>query len=234
MDNKQCFVNKKVYPESELVDGSKLRQPLFNFIKRQYPGFETTSVISTEALQAERRKYIENLLREEIGDLTEAEEEVIGSITHNEILSENIDLREDRKLTFGERLADRVADFGGSWTFISIFFVLLLGWMLINVRFFHDKGFDPYPFILLNLVLSCLAAIQAPIIMMSQNRQEAKDRERGEHDYKINLKAELEIRMLHEKIDHLLMEQNNRLLELQQTQNDLFGQLARKLDADKK
>ncbi len=234
MDNNQCFINKKTYPESELVDGSKLRQPLFNFIKQKYPGFSTSSIISTEALLTERRKYIENLLKEDIGDLTEAEEEVIGSITHNEILSENIDLREDNKLTFGERLADKVADFGGSWTFITIFFFLLLFWMLINVSVLHDKGFDPYPFILLNLVLSCLAAVQAPIIMMSQNRLEAKDRERGEHDYKINLKAELEIRMLHEKIDHLLIEQNNKLLELQQAQNEMFGQIVQKLDAEKK
>lgn len=234
MDNNQCFINKKIYPKSELVDGSKLRQPLFNFIKRQYPGFGPTTVISTEALLVERRKYIENLLKEEIGDLTEAEEEVIASITHNEIISENIDLREDKKLTFGEKLADKVADFGGSWTFITIFFFLLFLWMLINLIFFHNKGFDPYPFILLNLVLSCLAAVQAPIIMMSQNRQEAKDRERGEHDYKINLKAELEIRMLHEKIDHLLMEQNKRLMELQQTQNEMVGQIVQKLDRGKK
>ena len=229
-----CSINKKEYPESEIVTGGQLRKPLLNFIQQQHPDFNYSSNISKEALQEQRKKYIESLIKEDIGDITDAEREVIGSITENEILSENIDLREDQTLTLGERLADKVAAFGGSWTFITIFFLILLCWMALNVVMMHNKGFDPYPFILLNLVLSCLAAIQAPIIMMSQNRQEAKDRERGEHDYKINLKAELEIRMLHEKIDHLLLEQNKKLLELQQTQNEMFSQMAKRIDMDKR
>ncbi|MFT3703768.1 MAG: DUF1003 domain-containing protein [Agriterribacter sp.] len=228
-----CSINKKQYPEEEIISGGQLRKPLRDFIKNQHPDFDETSNISLEAVQEERKKYIENLIKEDIGDITEAEKEVIGSIAGNEILSENIDVREDKTTSFGERLADKVAAFGGSWTFISIFFLILLCWMGLNVIMLHNKGFDPYPFILLNLVLSCLAAIQAPIIMMSQNRQEAKDRERGEHDYKINLKAELEIRMLHEKIDHLLLEQNKKLLELQQTQNEMFNQIAKRIDTDK-
>ena len=229
-----CSINKKEYPESEIVTGGQLRKPLLNFIQQQHPDFNYSSNISKGALQEQRKKYIESLIKEDIGDITDAEREVIGSITENEILSENIDLREDQTLTLGERLADKVAAFGGSWTFITIFFFILLCWMALNVVMMHNKGFDPYPFILLNLVLSCLAAIQAPIIMMSQNRQEAKDRERGEHDYKINLKAELEIRMLHEKIDHLLLEQNKKLLELQQTQNEMFSQMAKRIDMDKR
>ncbi|HEX5026089.1 MAG TPA: DUF1003 domain-containing protein [Agriterribacter sp.] len=225
--NGVCFINKKEYPDDELLTGSQLRQPLFDFISKQHPDFSESSIISVAALQEQRRLYIETLLRQEIGDLNEAEKAVIESIMSNQVLSENIDAQQGEKVSFGESLADQVASFGGSWTFISIFFFLLFLWMSINFYLFHNKGFDPYPFILLNLVLSCLAAIQAPIIMMSQNRQEAKDRARGEHDYKINLKAELEIRLLHEKIDQLLLEQNRRLLEMQKTQNDMFNEIAK-------
>ncbi|NBW43788.1 MAG: DUF1003 domain-containing protein [Sphingobacteriia bacterium] len=106
-------------------------------------------------------------------------------------------------LTRGERLADQIAAFGGSWTFITLFFGILLGWIVLNLWFLDNEGFDPFPFILLNLILSCLAAIQAPIIMMSQNRQEQKDRQRAELDLSINQKAEREIRELRQKVDEL-------------------------------
>ena len=229
--NRTCFISKKEYPDEELVSGSQLRKPLYDFIRERHPGFNDKSNISADALQNQRKMYIELLLRQEIGELTDAEKEVVSSIMDNQILSENIALQSAGKSRPGEKLADRVAAFGGSWTFISIFFSLLLTWMGVNIYLLHNRGFDPYPFILLNLVLSCLAAIQAPIIMMSQNRQEAKDRARGEHDYKINLKAELEIRLLHEKIDHLLLDHNRKLLEIQQTQNDMFSRIAKKLEA---
>src|SRR5581483_8369212 len=126
------------------------------------------------------------------------------------------------KRTAGERIADVVADFGGSWSFIICFFAVLVAWMAFNVWAGAAKTFDPYPFILLNLVLSCLAAIQAPIIMMSQKRQEAKDRLRSENDFRVNLKAELEIRHLHEKIDHILTRQWERLAEIQQIQLEIM------------
>ena len=122
-------------------------------------------------------------------------------------------------------LADRVASFGGSWSFIMLFGFILFLWIFLNAVFLNNKGFDPYPYILMNLILSCLAALQAPIIMMSQNRKEAKDRARGEHDYKINLKAELEIRLLHEKIDHLMIFQTQKIMELQQLQVDYLEEL---------
>lgn len=107
----------------------------------------------------------------------------------------------EKTWTFGEKLADRIAAFGGSWTFLITFFCLLLTWILANLYLFKSHPPDPYPFILLNLILSCLAAVQAPIIMMSQNRQEQKDRRRAEYDYHVNIKAEREIRALHEKLD---------------------------------
>jgi len=125
-------------------------------------------------------------------------------------------------------LADRLADYAGSWRFIGIFFAVLLLWIAINSVVLIWKPFDPYPFILLNLILSCLAAIQAPVIIMSQNRQEAKDRLRAEQDYRVNLKAEVEIRHLHEKIDHLLINQWQRLLEIQEVQTELMEEVARK------
>ena len=128
-------------------------------------------------------------------------------------------------MTFGQRLSDKIASFGGSWKFIIIFFFILVFWISVNSLILAFKPFDPYPFILLNLILSCLAAIQAPIIMMSQNRQEAKDRLRASHDYQINLKAELEIRQLHQKLDHLLSRQWERLVEIQEVQIELLNEM---------
>lgn len=120
--------------------------------------------------------------------------------------------------TFGERIADKVAEFGGSWTFILSFFFILLCWIALNTFVLTQAPFDPYPYILLNLVLSCLAALQAPVIMMSQNRQEIKDRQRSQKDYLINLKAEIEVRRLHEKVDLLMEEQYRHLFDIQKQQ----------------
>jgi uncharacterized membrane protein len=130
--------------------------------------------------------------------------------------------------SFGERLADRVAEFGGSWRFIITFGLVLVIWIGINSLVLLWRPFDPYPFILLNLVLSSIAALQAPVIMMSQNRQEAKDRLQSEHDYQINLKAEIEIRQLHIKLDQLINHSWQRLLEIQQVQTDLMEDLAKR------
>lgn len=135
----------------------------------------------------------------------------------------------DAQASRGDRLADRVAAVGGSWGFITVFTLVLFGWMVLNSEVLQRFGlaFDPYPFIFLNLMLSTLAAVQAPIIMMSQNRQEAKDRLRARNDYQVNLKAELEIRHLHEKIDHLLSHQWERMIEIQEVQLDLLNELRR-------
>ena len=151
-----------------------------------------------------------------------------------EILARNPDDEFDDKLTFGQKLADKVAVFGGSWNFIISFSVFLVAWMVVNSIALLKKPFDPFPFILLNLMLSGIAGLQAPVIMMSQNRQEAKDRLRAEHDYQVNLKAELEIRNLHEKMDHLLNQQWQRLIEIQQIQTDLMEELASASDGKKR
>jgi uncharacterized membrane protein len=171
---------------------------------------------------------VQSLLEDEKGELTTLEQEVVQSLREHEIVSANIDATFDEKLSFGDRLADKIAAIGGSWRFIIGFGVFLLLWITANSVVLFWRPADPYPFILLNLILSCLAAIQAPIIMMSQNRQEAKDRMRAEHDYRVNLKAELEIRHLHEKIDHLLLHQWERLVEIQQVQLELLNELSDK------
>jgi len=150
-----------------------------------------------------------------------------------ELISENVDKTVDEQLTFGQRLSDKIADFGGSWTFILSFFFFLALWIAFNI-YSLTKSFDPYPFILLNLILSCIAAMQAPVIMMSQNRQEEKDRERSKHDYQVNLKAELEIRMMHEKIDHLILHQQQRLFEIQRIQIEMLQEIHDKLTPPQK
>jgi len=175
-----------------------------------------------------RTRYVAQLLERERGELSELERQVVESLAREETVSRDVEAAWEHHRTPGERVADAVADFGGSWIFIGIFFAVLAVWMAFNIWAATREVFDPYPFILLNLVLSCLAAIQAPIIMMSQNRQEAKDRLRSENDFRVNLKAELEIRHLHEKVDHLLNRQWERLAEIQQIQLEMMQEMGRK------
>jgi len=205
--------------------GELLRPSLVEFIQKRVPAFDPKGFICFNDLGNFRRDYVREVLEEEIGELSALDQEVIDSLQEHEILSENIGKEFEKELTFGERLSDRIADFGGSWTFLISFGGVLLIWIVINTAVLATRAFGPYPFILMNLILSCLAAVQAPIIMMSQKRQEAKDRLRSENDYRVNLKAELEIRHLHEKIDHLLRKQYNRLFEIQQIQIELLEEL---------
>jgi uncharacterized membrane protein len=170
------------------------------------------------------------LLKQENVEISEMEKQVLESISKNELLSKDLEEELSKDLTSGQRVADKIASFGGSWTFISCFFLFLLLWMCVNIFVLIKRPFDPYPFILLNLILSCLAAIQAPVIMMSQNRKEEKDRKRSQNDYKVNLKAELEIKLLHEKVDHMIIHQNQRLLEIQQLQTDYLDDILKALN----
>ena len=147
---------------------------------------------------------------------------VLESLDEEKLISKK--RHEKEKLSFSEKISDKVAEFGGSWKFIISFLLMMLLWILSNV-YFLTKGFDPFPFILLNLVLSCVAALQAPIIMMSQNRKEEKDRKRAENDYLVNLKAEIEIRNLHQKIDLLMMEQMKILLDFQKAQLEILEEV---------
>jgi uncharacterized membrane protein len=211
-------------PDRETI-AEVIRPSLLEFIKKRVPEWDGKGVICLDDLGKFRKEYVKEVLQEEIGELSALDHEVIESLRQHEILSNDISKQFEKELTFGERLSDHIASFGGSWRFIILFGAVLLLWIVLNAVFLLNRGFDPYPFILLNLILSCLAAIQAPIIMMSQNRAEARDRLRAENDYKVNLKAELEIRHLHEKIDHLLQRQYNRLFEIQQIQIELLEEL---------
>ena len=225
-----CKISKPIIEgrPPEMVHG-----PIGELIRKQHPDWSPENIICSSCLRKYRMEYVEDTLEAQKGELTALEADVLISIKEQEILSRNINPEFDRKLTIGERLADKVADFGGSWRFIIIFFLLMVIWIGINTAVLLGRPFDPYPFILLNLILSCLAAIQAPIIMMSQNRQEAKDRLRAEHDYQVNLKAEIEIRQLHIKLDQLLNHSWHRLLEIQQIQIDLMEELAGRPDKGK-
>jgi uncharacterized membrane protein len=224
-----CQICKEQKKRSEVIPAELIREPIVETIRKTYPDWSSSGFICISDLNQFRANYVKNVLEKEKGEISTIEERVIRSVKENELLSKNINTEFEQKLTFGERLADKIADFGGSWNFIVIFGGVLLLWVAINSMILIWRPFDPYPFILLNLVLSCLAAIQAPVILMSQNRQESRDRLRSEHDYLINLKAELEIRHLHEKIDHLLMNQWQRLLEIQEIQMELMEELTHKI-----
>lgn len=173
----------------------------------------------------------ERHFRKEYEQLGEREKKVAHHLAERIHIARNVTKEFSEQLTFGQRLADRVAAFGGSWTFILLFGVVLVVWVLLNsfVLISYREPFDPYPYILLNLVLSMLAAIQAPIILMSQNRQAYKDRLSAEHDYEVNLKAELEIMALHEKIDTLREKQWSELISMQQEEIQLLGRLVEEL-----
>ena len=181
-------------------------------------------------MKTSNHNYLNELLKTEDEQLSKLHQIVQDAIREEKLLTQHLSKPSEDKLTFGERVADKVATFGGSWKFIITFGVILFVWILINSIALFTKTFDPYPYILLNLFLSCLAALQAPVIMMSQNRQEEKDRIRSENDYLINLKAEIEIRNLHQKIDLLMADQFKNLVEIQKVQIELLEKLNAKLD----
>lgn len=171
-----------------------------------------------------QREYLRKILATEDQHLHKLHQLVADALKEEDLITQTLLHPPVEVLNRGQRLADKVASFGGSWTFITSFGVILVGWIGVNLVLV-SRAFDPYPFILLNLVLSCLAAIQAPIIMMSQNRQEEKDRQRAENDYLVNLKAEIEVRNLHQKMNLLMEEQFNTLMELQRYQTELLEEL---------
>jgi uncharacterized membrane protein len=226
MNSSTCAILNREFPAEELTPLSAIRPNVAALIRKTHPDLGDDSLVSTAALAPFRAAYVRNVLEEDIGALSTLEHDVVESLREHELLAENVDAQFATTLSRSKRWADKIAEFGGSWRFIGIFAVVLVVWIIIN-SWVGMRAPDPYPFILLNLLLSCLAAIQAPVIMMSQNRQEAKDRARSEHDYKVNLKAELEIRHLHEKMDFLLKQQSQRLFALQELQIELMEELAR-------
>ncbi len=228
MNKSKTFISDldhKEYPISERVAGSAINGAIVAVIQAAYPEFKPNMQLSVNELNAFRKNYLSQLMSKQIGELSRLEENVLTAMTDRSTLSEKPGGDDVLDLTLGQRLADKVATFGGSWSFILTFLFFMAVWIAANVYLLGEKPFDPYPFILLNLILSCIASLQAPIIMMSQNRQEEKDRERAKKDYMINLKSELEIRLLHEKIDHLIIHQQQELLEIQQLQIDMMNDI---------
>jgi uncharacterized membrane protein len=223
-----CQICGKQKKASECVIGDLVRDSVARAIFRKHPDWVRSGYICREDINIFRAEAVREALEAEKVELTAIEQDVVRSVTEHDILSKNVEAEFERQLTFGERLADKVAAFGGSWTFIGIFSAIIIVWVAVNTIAILNEPFDPYPYILLNLVLSSLAALQAPIIIMSQNRQAERDRLRAQEDYKINLKAELEIRHLNEKMDNMVSNQWQRLLEIQQIQTEILAELARK------
>ncbi|RWX01446.1 DUF1003 domain-containing protein [Flavobacterium cerinum] len=221
------------FSDKEKVSAKLVRQPIIDIIKAEHPLFDDKCHLSMGELNEYREKYISNFLQQELGELSDMESKVLEALKENTLLSDDPD-DDATNLTIGQRIADKVASFGGSWTFIILFISFLLLWIAANIFILANKGFDPYPFILLNLILSCVAALQAPVIMMSQNRQGEKDREKAQNDYMVNLKSELEIRMLHEKLDHLILHQEQSLIEIQKVQIDMMNDILVRMEGKNK
>jgi uncharacterized membrane protein len=228
MDNFKSDLSNVEFPVSEKISGKSVRKSIMAIILKDHPSFSKDKFLSETELNSYREKYIESFLTKQIGELTSLEKTVLESLKDKTTLTDKLD-DDVQPSTYGERIADKVAEFGGSWTFIISFSVFLLGWILLNIFWLANKAFDPYPFILLNLILSTIAAMQAPVIMMSQNRQEDKDRDRAKNDYMVNLKAEMEVRMLHEKIDHMIISQQQEVLEIHKVQIDLMNDILKQV-----
>ncbi len=224
----KCSVCQKDFKSTEIVHAGIIREGIYKLLQKDIPNWNKSSEICRNDLHLYQNKYIHSILESEKGELTTLEQQVLATMKQHEFISITSDTTLDHEWSSGEKIADKIATFGGSWMFMGFFALFLIIWISINTTVIFWKPVDPYPFILLNLLLSCLAAIQAPIIMMSQNRQESKDRLRSQYDYQVNLKAELEIRLLHEKIDHLLLHQWERLAQIQEIQIDFLEELRRK------
>jgi uncharacterized membrane protein len=225
---KTCAICKKAFPRKDVVAAPAVRVAVSSVIAKEHPEWSHDCFICRPDLNQFRGRYVHTLLESERGELTSLEHEVVKSLRDHELIARDVDVEHPGEWTLGERLADKIAVFGGSWTFLICFGAFILVWIGVNSFVLSTRPPDPYPYILLNLLLSCLAAMQAPVIMMSQRRQEAKDRRRSRHDYQVNLKAELEIRHLHEKVDHLLSHQWERLVAIQEVQLELLSEISKK------
>ncbi len=226
---KTCQVCRHSKPMNQLLPARLVRGGVLSLIRGDIPDWQDDGYICFTCLNRYRTEYVQNLMEKDLGELDELEQEVMNSLQDNALLSENINEEYEQSLTFGDHISDKVAEFGGSWKFIILFGVVLAIWIIINTVFVLAGPFDPYPFILLNLVLSLLAAIQAPVIMMSQNRQEDRDRIRAENDYQVNLKAEMEVRLISEKLDQLLHQEMRRFMEVQEIQMEMLNELHDKI-----
>lgn len=221
----ECALCGKTHGAYAALPIEALHSPLKEMVLERCKTIPPLPHVCMSCLDFVRIAYIDQELTEEGQELRDLSDEVSRSLTEEETLAENINTAFDQKLTLGQRVADLVAEFGGSWWFLFSFAGFLALWIALNIGFILYRPFDPFPFILLNLILSCLASVQAPVIMMSQKRLEQRDRLRSENDYRINLKAELEIRHLHAKLDLLLTKHWKRLVQIQKIQTDMLQEL---------
>jgi len=221
-----CRVCEQHRHESELIPAALVRPNIGELIHAACPAWDAAGYICRSCLNRFRGEFVRAEMERDLGALTGLEEEVMHSLHDGAIVTDNTNREFESSLTFGERIADKVASFGGSWRFIILFFLGMTVWIILNTLLMLKDPFDPYPYILLNLALSMLAAVQAPVILMSQNRQEDRDRMRAENDYQVNLKAELEIRGINEKLDQLVHQQWAHLLEIQQIQMEMIEDLS--------
>ncbi len=218
-----CGVCGAAVEAHHLASAKRIDPALAALIEAEHPGWEARGGICPKCREEYRKKKFLAYLGAQYHELNDVEQKLINKMARRSRVSRPVNQEFEQKLTFGQRLADRVAEFGGSWAFIILFGAIMLGWIAINTFIlFARHPFDPYPYILLNLFLSMMAAVQAPVIMMSQNRQSAKDRLQAAHDYEVNLMAEMEIRDLHEKLDGLRIKQWKELWEMQQRQLELL------------
>lgn len=224
---RSCVICGRVLHRRDVVRATSVRAQLAEHLaKRHGEKWSGEGHVCRRCLNHARVAYVIERLEQERGELSKVESEVAQKAGQHVAIAQNIDERFQRTVTRGQRIADVVARVGGSWGFVIAFGVILTAWMALNTRLLGASAFDPFPFILLNLVLSCLAAIQAPIILMAQNRAAARDRMQADEDYRTNLKAELEIASLHDKMDHLLHSQFERMVEMQEIQLELLTDLA--------
>ena len=223
-------ISNQEFPISEKVSAKTIRHSILNLIQKENPQFSHDSFLALSELNKYREKAISDYLVKEVGELSELEKTVLNSVTNNNTLTDKIDNDDKQTLTIGQRVADKVASFGGSWTFIISFGVFIAIWIFINIFWLINKGFDPYPFILLNLILSCLASLQAPVIMMSQGASANCVYGNDKKDFMNDLKTAVEIRTLHEKIDLFIMDQQQELLELQKVQIEMMNDILKQLE----
>ncbi len=222
-----CSICGRSLPRREFVHSAILRPALADLIREDHPQWSSEGFVCHSDLNHYRSEYVRRMLESEEGEMINLEKDVRTSLRQHEASAPRVEEALEDGWTLGQRLADRMADFVGTWRFLGIFMIFVLLWIIMNSLVILWHPADPYPFIFLNLVLSCISAIQAPVILMSQNRKEEKDRRRSQHDYRVNLKAELEIRHLNEKMDHMLSRQWERLAEIQEIQVELLADLSR-------
>ncbi len=226
-----CQICKKTKSLKDVLPADMVRLSMVNLIKEAHDNWDEDGFICKVDLGEFRARYVEMVFDKERGELSDVEKEVIKNIKDQEIITQNLYEQYNDKISKWDKASDKIASFGGSWKFIGFFFMFMAVWMITNaILVRYGKAWDQYPYILLNLILSCVASIQAPIIMMSQNRQEKRDRLRSESEYQINLKAEIGIRNLHEKMDHMLFKQWEKTIEMQKIMIELMGDIKEHID----